>query len=735
MQLVPATPRYEIGKYDQIILPDGRIYTCPRTLHDHYVLVQVGSNIAQEIGFAEFEELRRSPAFQHRRHYYTRAHAEARVRSGVSSMLDLPREELSKVLFDEACVEALIDLHAAGETTIDDAAIARVLPEIKRRVKATGLHRHAAIVGDSGGKSGGNVSRVRHRYTTVVSEFKFPRARALRRKYHDYVTCGCLAYALRDRLRHCGNRTPRKAPVVLALMHEHVHSYMSETRPTQAICYQAFCDALKELNFKPAPGEDPEAYRVSFTTFSAAVRALPKFETCVARRGLPYALRRFKAVVETFGSHRIGELVQIDEWQVSLLTLCVKSGIWEHMTRAERRMVRRRRCWLTVIIDVASRCIPAMRLSRSVTTESTLLTLRMMLNDKTHLAQAAGCRTPWDYSLLPLTLRNDTAPVYNSDRTKAALADLGIVNVAPPAGMPELRPHIERLFGSIRTQALGYFCGQTFANATDKGDYDAEARASLTIDQLCELLVLWFVDVYHNTPHEGLGNQTPRQRWLELESRYKRGTVPPGRHDQRAIFGITVQRTLNSRGLRFMGLYYHAPVLERLWRDHGEVELDVRVDQEDLGWISVRIGPEWHHARCTTPGFDGVPILRWQRDVKAARLETGPGANGEAEVVETALRRIRTMADEAHALAELSDVVLNPKRLQWIERTNIRAMEVFDDEQSAPAVPGDLGGGIPVTGPTPADPPEAASPPADPAENAETPDEDNPSLWRVRRPR
>jgi len=729
--LEPIVPRYELGRYDQIILPDGLAYTCPRTLPDHYVLVQVASNIAQEIGFAEFEAFRRSAKFQHNRDFYSLGHVEARARSGVTSMLDLPRDELAAVLFREACVETLIDLVAEGRTTIDDVAIRKVLPEIERRVAARGLSEHMVLVEDREGV--GRKVEKRRRYVTASYTFRIPGPRTLREWHRNYHTCGCLAYALRDRLRHCGNRELRKHPDALALMHEHVHGYMSETRPSQMDCYKAFEAALKKAAFKPRAGEDPEAYRVSFTTFSAAVRALPKFEVCVARRGLPYALRRFKAVAQTFGAERIGELAQTDEWQVSLMNLCVRSGAWKLMNAAERKLVRRERRWLAVAMDVASRCILAMRLSRTVTTESSLLVLRMMLNDKTDIARAAGCRTPWDYTSVPLTLRNDTGPPYVSDRYKLAMADLKIVNVSPPAGMPELRPHIERFFGTIRTNLLGYFTGQTFANVTDKGDYDAEARASLTIDQLCDLLVLWFVDVYHNTPHEGLAGRTPRERWLELEPRYKRGSPPPGRHDQRAIFGITVKRTLNNRGIRFMGLYFHSPALDRHFRDHEEVELDVRVDQDDLGWISARIGGDWHHAKCRTPGLDGVSVLAWRRSVQQVRIGAGPGDHDGRAIAEEALDKIRTMADQVHAQAGLTGIVLDPKRIDRIERVTIRNLEVLDDEIGAPTDLADLAGGIPVTGPEQPGPSEEAAHPEPFCQPEDEPDDDQ-DVWQVRRP-
>ncbi len=90
------------------------------------------------------------------------------------------------------------------------------------------------------------------------------------------------------------------------------------------------------------------------------------------------------------------------------------------------------------------------------------------------------------------------------------LADLGIIFVAPQVGQPNKRATVERSFGTTRTQFLPHFSGQTFANVGDKGDYDPGKNASLFVDELAPALVLYDVDVYHNSPHEGLYGETPR---------------------------------------------------------------------------------------------------------------------------------------------------------------------------------------------------------------------------------
>ncbi len=50
--------------------------------------------------------------------------------------------------------------------------------------------------------------------------------------------------------------------------------------------------------------------------------------------------------------------------------------------------------------------------------------------------------------------------------------------------MPELRARIERLFGTMSNNFIGRFTGRTFSNTVVKGDYDPEARAALTVEDL-----------------------------------------------------------------------------------------------------------------------------------------------------------------------------------------------------------------------------------------------------------
>src|SRR3546814_18591172 len=110
-----------------------------------------------------------------------------------------------------------------------------------------------------------------------------------------------------------------------------------------------------------------------------------------------------------------------------------------------------------------------------------------------------------------------------------------------------MRGRIERVFGTIHTQLLSWFDGRTFENVVARGDYPAEARASLLVEELNRVLIRYVVDYYHNHPHEGLGGETPRRCWDRLVKKY--GVKPPPGPDQkRHVFGIQAQGVIGKWG-------------------------------------------------------------------------------------------------------------------------------------------------------------------------------------------
>jgi putative transposase len=204
---------------------------------------------------------------------------------------------------------------------------------------------------------------------------------------------------------------------------------------------------------------------------------------------------------------RVLERVEIDEWEVDLITLLMLFGVWDILSDTEKDALGLKkgpgvRMSLSVAMDSYSRCILAMRLSRAPSIASALATLEMVLVDKGPWADAVGALTPWCMSGLPESVAADAGPPYRSAEFRAALADLGITSARPAAGEAGLRARIERFFGTISTSLMPRLSGRTFSNILQRGDYPSNELAALTVEELSNALVRWVVDIYHNSCHE-----------------------------------------------------------------------------------------------------------------------------------------------------------------------------------------------------------------------------------------
>ncbi|MCJ2094388.1 Mu transposase C-terminal domain-containing protein [Methylobacterium sp. J-072] len=295
----------------------------------------------------------------------------------------------------------------------------------------------------------------------------------------------------------------------------------------------------------------------------------------------------------------------------------------------------------------------------------------------------------------------DGAWAFRGDWTRQVLADLSVQFDASQIGQPNRRSHIERSFGTTRTQFLSLFSGQTFANVADKGAYDAVENASVFVDELAQALVIYDIDVYHNTPHEGLNGETPRNAWIRLMRERGAVRVVPGAHQQRTIFGIHITRTLTRMGIRVFGLHYQSEELARVLANKGNLDLPVRLDVEDLGWISVQIGKAWVTVPCATSGLEGATVRDWLSVVRDQRRRHKIAAAASRPVIAEALQKIRAIAAKAERRFTIAPHTYNAALIGRAEEELFRGFDVpVDSRRSDPPSHADpLAQGIPVTGP------------------------------------
>lgn len=275
-----------------------------------------------------------------------------------------------------------------------------------------------------------------------------------------------------------------------------------------------FVEHFDALNEARAQKGLPALPKPSIRAMRTEIRNLAPYHVDAGRNGEAFAAKKYAYIQGKNNPEWPLQVVEMDEWKVSLQTLLKGIGSWEKLGLSTREDLKKDlgRMQLSAAIDVRTKCILAMQLAPTATTDLAISTLKMAMSDKNDFAKAAGCETPWDMAGRIQTVRVDNGPAYTAGAFSTAAIDTGIAVDYTVAGAPYLRGSIERVFSTIHTKLISGFDGRTFSNVVEKGDYDAGARASLTIEELARALVRWVVDVYHNTPHEGLGGQPTRSR-------------------------------------------------------------------------------------------------------------------------------------------------------------------------------------------------------------------------------
>ncbi|WP_308909459.1 Mu transposase C-terminal domain-containing protein [Pseudokordiimonas caeni] len=234
----------------------------------------------------------------------------------------------------------------------------------------------------------------------------------------------------------------------------------------------------------------------------------------------------------------------------------------------------KKRPWLTLAIDVATRMVFGYYIGlKAPTARTTGLALMMGMLPKRPWVEACGVAwqaaeqaagtDPWPLTGVPRVLATDNGSDFRSSAARSACNRFGIRQRFRKVGRPHEGGHIERLIGTFMT-AVHELPGTTDSNPQARGDYDSEAHAFLTLEDLECWLVLRILE-YHLTPHKGLDGLTPLQKYAELEAvRPRCYPMTVDEIDIRSAFLPTENRRVRNQGIRLLNRYYYSPALSDL---------------------------------------------------------------------------------------------------------------------------------------------------------------------------
>jgi putative transposase len=274
------------------------------------------------------------------------------------------------------------------------------------------------------------------------------------------------------------------------------------------------------------------------------------------------------------------DAVQIDHTKVDVILV----------DPVDRRPIGRP--WLTVAIDIYSRCIAGIHLTLEAPSSTSVgLCLVHVAMDKAGWLAEQGIKAEWSVEGKPRLVSVDNGAEFHSDAFERGCEQHGIAIDWRPPGQPHFGGIVERVIGSLM-KLVHELPGTTFSNPTERHRYNSDATACLTMEELIHWLTIAITGFYHNRPHGGLAGDTPLSRYrtgmAELASS---GDLPPMVRNPRAFlidFLPVVRRTLQRNGITIDHVTYYCPALNA-WiasRD-GMERLLIRRDPRDISRIYV----------------------------------------------------------------------------------------------------------------------------------------------------
>lgn len=616
---------------------DGIAYIPSVRNSEGYIFKRADSTgVAEGFSFEHLATLVREQRLSVETAYYMPQAAKTRMAGTVSSITLLSGAHEIRVRMRNAIVEAFLEMEKDGQIVRTDKSINAHHGQLCGR--ATDFYaRQTALPSDRTGEQPKKFS-----------------ARSLRRWLKEFEEFGIGGNT--DNYASSGNRFGNISSEARVLLAEQVRGYLSRDRPTKAAIGLNTRAAFSAENAARAERELEPLLIPSRQAISEAINRLDPFTVAVSRYGYEDAMRRLCLTGQgLYALARPMQRVEMDEHCVDLISIFKEGGLLDFFSDEERKRLgldgKKGRWWWTVAICATTRCIVGMRLSRTPTRHSALETLQMMMTEKTEWADAVHALSPWKMFGMPELLVTDNGSAFKSFEFRTACADLGIRSERSIGGLPQLRGRIERVFRTMGITLLPFLTGRTFSSIIQRGDYDAEARAALTADELAFALIRWVVDIYHNTPHEGLAGATPLQAWDEASEMY--GVRPPPAIDKLGpIFAKPLTRVLGGDGISVMGVRYHSEDLARFGIHHTDKEMEVRWYPGDIGAIWVKLG-EWVKVGAVFDGFAGVRAQDWITAAGRLRATLRKGQEASQEIVYKAIREIVAMNAAAKTRAKI----------------------------------------------------------------------------------
>lgn len=433
----------------------------------------------------------------------------------------------------------------------------------------------------------------------------------------------------------------RLDPAVDAIVTEVIHSvYLNEQRPSTAETCLEIARRCHTAGIKPP----------HHNTVRARIAQISERVRITKRHGHKAARERFDPIKGAFPGAEVPlAVVQIDHTPVDLTLV----------DDAHRLPIGRP--YLTLAIDVYTRMIAGFYVTLDPPgAMSAGLCIANAILPKEEFLASKGISTAWPIWGKMRKIHVDNAKEFRGTMLERACHEHGITLEHRPKGQPNYGGHIERAFLTFMRKAHTV-PGTTFSDIDERGDYDADRHACMTLDEFERWFATFVVEVYHQRAHRGISDVPPIKLYEQsiLGTPERPGVGLPLRvPDERKLrldFTPFVERTIQEYGVAIDNIHYYADTLRR-WihaRDPGNAKLKRKfIFARDPRNVSVV-----HFLDPDTRTYAPIPyrdarrpaISLWELKAAIKRAEDEGWSKPNEEIIFEGIRKMRELERDAVA--------------------------------------------------------------------------------------
>jgi putative transposase len=306
------------------------------------------------------------------------------------------------------------------------------------------------------------------------------------------------------------------------------------------------------------------------------------------------------------------------------------------------------RPWLSVAIDIYSRCIAGFYLSfEAPSSVSVGLCLTHAVFTKENYLKKFEINGRWPVFGKPENLYVDQAAEFKSEALLRGCEQNGIKIFWRKVGAPHLHGIIERLIGTLMKE-VHTLPGTTFSNPKEKGNYDSCARASLTLRELEKWFIHMIVGQYHLDIHSSL-TEPPLARYTRgMEALHS----PPVQITNEKSFLIdflpVVKRTIQRHGFVIDYIYYYSNALSPwISSRNKDTKFIIRRDPRDLSRIFVLHPKETHYLEIPYRNMSLPLISIWEHRESLRRIKEKGLSNYDEGTIFKTISEMRRLVKDA----------------------------------------------------------------------------------------